>query len=61
MFMDGGGGRIGESQRGGRTPWSEQEQRQRIGAHHVGRAVRTQRWILLCCGKELRVLSRKVT
>ena len=61
VFMDRGGGRTGERQRGGRTPWSEQGQRQRTGAHLMGRTVSTQRWILLCCGKELRVLSRKVT
>lgn len=46
---------------GGRAVWSERGQRQRATAHHVGRAVRTQRWISLCGGKELRVLSRKVT
>lgn len=37
------------------------EARDRATAHHVGQAVRTQRWISVCGGKELRVLSRKVT
>lgn len=43
VFMDQGGGRTGERQGGGRAVWSERGQRQRARAHHVGRAVRTQR------------------
>ena len=60
VFMDQGGGRTGERQGEGEQ-CGVSEARDRATAHHVGRAVRTQRWISVCGGKELRVLSRKVT